>query len=147
MRVKHLSAVVLAAAIPAFAGQTQGPGAFTAASSVAIRNANVLNIRTGQVIPNTTVVVRDGRIASIGTAAPAGLASIDARGRYVVPGLMDAHTHIADFASARRALDSGVTTVRSAGVSHYLDVGLRELAKKAAIAGPDVVAAGYHVRP
>src|SRR5688572_13113660 len=146
MRVKHLSAVALAAAIPAFAGQT-GPGAFTAASSVAIRNANVLDIRTGQVIPNTMVVVRDGKIASIGTPAAAGATVIDARGRFVVPGLIDAHTHIADFASARRALESGVTTVRSAGVSNYADVGLRELAKKGAIAGPDVLAAGYHVRP
>jgi imidazolonepropionase-like amidohydrolase len=61
--------------------------------------------------------------------------------------MIDAHTHIADVAAARRALESGVTTVRSAGVSNYADVGLRELARKGAIPGPDVLAAGYHVRP
>jgi imidazolonepropionase-like amidohydrolase len=147
MRIKHLSAIALAAALPALAGQTQGPGAFGPAGPIAITNANVVNVRTGQVLPNASVVLRDGRIASVGTPAPAGVTSIDARGRYIVPGLIDAHTHISDFASARRALDSGVTTVRSAGVSNYADVGLRELAKKGAIAGPDVLAAGYHVRP
>jgi imidazolonepropionase-like amidohydrolase len=72
---------------------------------------------------------------------------IDARGRYVVPGLIDAHTHIANLRAARTALESGVTTVRSAGVSAFVDVGLRELVKKGAVAGPDVLAAGYHVRP
>lgn len=147
MRVKHLSAVAFAAAIPALAGQTQGPGSFGTAGPTAITNAYVVNTRTGQVIPRTTVFLRDGKIASIGTAPPVGATVIDARSRYVVPGLIDAHTHIADFASARRALDSGVTTVRSAGVSNYADVGLRELARKGAIAGPDVLAAGYHVRP
>ena len=47
----------------------------------------------------------------------------------------------------RAALESGVTTVRSAGVSHFVDVGLRELVSKGFVAGPDVIAAGYHVRP
>jgi hypothetical protein len=47
----------------------------------------------------------------------------------------------------RTALESGVTTVRSAGVSSYVDVGMRELVKQGAVIGPDVVAAGYHVRP
>ncbi|MBI1873942.1 MAG: amidohydrolase family protein, partial [Acidobacteria bacterium] len=37
--------------------------------------------------------------------------------------------------------------VRSSGVSNYVDVGLRELVRKDAIAGPDVLASGYHVRP
>ena len=69
------------------------------------------------------------------------------RGKYVLPGLIDAHTHAADFASFRRALESGVTTVRSAGVSYYADVGYHELVKAGAVVGPDVVTAGYHVRP
>src|SRR5688572_16732413 len=80
-------------------------------------------------------------------AAPAGMRVVDLRGRYVVPGLIDAHVHIGSLAQMRAALESGVTTVRSAGVSHFVDVGLRELVKKGFVAGPDVVAAGYHVRP
>jgi imidazolonepropionase-like amidohydrolase len=114
----------------------------------AIVNANVVDARDGRVVPNATVVLREGKIASVGSgAAPAGITVIDARGRYVVPGLIDAHTHIANLRAARTALESGVTTVRSAGVSAFVDVGLRELVKKGAVAGPDVLAAGYHVRP
>jgi imidazolonepropionase-like amidohydrolase len=65
----------------------------------------------------------------------------------VLPGLIDAHTHASDVAAFRRALESGVTTVRSAGVSNYADVGFHELVRKGAVAGPDVITAGYHVRP
>lgn len=111
-------------------------------------NANVVNVRDGRIVPNAKVVLRDGKIASVGTgAAPAGTTVIDVGGRYVVPGLFDAHTHIANLREARTALESGVTTVRSAGVSGYVDVGLRELVRKGAVAGPDVLAAGYHIRP
>ena len=39
-----------------------------------------------------------------------------------------------------------MTTARSAGVSSYVDVGLRELVKRGHVAGPDLLAAGYHVR-
>jgi imidazolonepropionase-like amidohydrolase len=65
----------------------------------------------------------------------------------VVPGLIDAHVHIATPGAMRAALESGVTTVRSAGVSHFADVGLRELVKQGHLPGPDMLAAGYHVRP
>jgi imidazolonepropionase-like amidohydrolase len=47
----------------------------------------------------------------------------------------------------RVALASGVTTVRSSGVSSYLDVGMRELVRRGAVVGPEVLASGYHVRP
>lgn len=115
---------------------------------LALTNATVVNVRTGQIVANATIVIRNRKIESVGTgAAPAGLRSVDLKGKYVFPGLMDAHTHLSNFESARRALLSGVTTVRSSGVSNYVDVGLRELARKDAIAGPDVLAAGYHVRP
>ena len=114
----------------------------------ALIHANVVDVRTGTIARDTTVVLRDGRIASIGqTAAPSGIRTVDLRGKYLVPGLIDAHTHLQDFASARLALDSGVTTVRVSGVPNYADVGLRELARKGEIAGPDVLASGYHVRP
>ncbi len=115
---------------------------------LALINANVVNVRDGRIAPNQTIVLRNGRIQSIGTeTAPGGPRVLDLKGKYVLPGLIDAHTHAADFDAFRRALESGVTTVRSAGVSNYADVGFRELVRKGAVAGPDVVAAGYHVRP
>lgn len=111
-------------------------------------NANVVNVHDGRIVPNATVVLRGGKIASVGTgAAPGGTTIVDVGGRFVVPGLFDAHTHITNLREARTALESGVTTVRSAGVSGYVDVGLRELVRKGAVAGPDVLAAGYHIRP
>jgi len=116
--------------------------------ALAIVRANVINVRDGRVTANATVVLRDGRIESIGAgSAPAGMKVLDAAGKYLLPGLIDAHTHASDFAAFRRALESGVTTVRSAGVSHYVDVGFRDLVRHGAVAGPDVLAAGYHVRP
>jgi imidazolonepropionase-like amidohydrolase len=115
---------------------------------LALVNAMVVHVRDGRVAPNSTILLRDGKIESVGSGAPpAGVRALDLKGKYVLPGLIDAHTHAADFASFRRALESGVTTVRSAGVSGYVDVGFHELVKAGRAAGPDVVSAGYHVRP
>jgi imidazolonepropionase-like amidohydrolase len=119
-----------------------------AQEAIALTNANVVDVRSGAIARNSTVIIRGGRIEAVGTSAPgAGVRAIDLRGRYVVPGLIDAHVHIGSAAQMRAALESGVTTVRSAGVSHFVDVGLRELVKRGAIAGPDMIATGYHVRP
>ena len=139
-------ATLLAATGLAASGlQTSAP---RATDSIAIVNANLVNVRDGRVTPNATIVIRDGRIESIGSGAAAGGGrAIDVKGKYVLPGLIDAHTHAADFESFRRALESGVTTMRSAGVSFYADVGFHQLVKSGAVAGPDIVTAGYHVRP
>jgi imidazolonepropionase-like amidohydrolase len=126
-------------------GPTVGPVA-----PLMFTNAAVVDVVAGEVRRGQILIVRDGRIESIGTAVPAaGTAPrrVDLGGRYVVPGLIDAHVHIANPAALRSALDSGVTTVRSAGVSHFVDLGLRELVRRGILPGPDVLAAGYHVRP
>ena len=68
-------------------------------------------------------------------------------GRYLAPGLMDAHVHVGSAADARRALYMGVTTMRSMGTSHYADVGMRELQAAGHLEAPQYLAAGYHVRP
>jgi imidazolonepropionase-like amidohydrolase len=132
----------------ALAGSLSAQPAQPPADPLALINANVVNVRDGRITPNATVLIRSGRIESVGSAAaPAGVKAVDLEGRYVLPGLIDAHTHASDFGAFRRALESGVTTVRSAGVSHYVDVGFNELVKKGTVAGPNVVTAGYHVRP
>jgi imidazolonepropionase-like amidohydrolase len=134
--------IACACALAAAAGEAAEP------EPLALTAASVVNVRDGKVLANATVVLRDGRIESIGTAGPpAGVKTLNLRGRYLLPGLVDAHTHIATLAAAKLALESGVTTVRSSGVSNYADVGLRELVRKGALAGPDMFAAGYHVRP
>jgi imidazolonepropionase-like amidohydrolase len=115
---------------------------------VALVNATVVSARDGTLARAVTIVVRGGRIESVAAGAPpSGMKTLDVAGRYVVPGLIDAHTHITGFRALRTALESGVTTVRSSGVSSYVDVGMRELVTQGALPGPDIVATGYHVRP
>lgn len=114
---------------------------------IALTHASVLDVRAGRVARDVTVVVRDGLIASVGAdAAPAGSEIVDLDGAFVLPGLIDAHVHIRTLDAAQRALQSGVTTVRMAGVSYFTDVAMRALAESGAIAGPDVVASGLFVR-
>ncbi len=122
-------------------GQAAGP------ERLALVNANVIDTRGGGIRTGVTLVLAGGRIESVGTgAAPDGVRAVDLQGRHVVPGLIDAHVHIGSLAQMRAAVESGVTTARSAGVSSYVDVGLRELVKNGHVAGPDVLASGYHVR-
>jgi imidazolonepropionase-like amidohydrolase len=115
--------------------------------ALALINAHVLNVSDGSVQRGVTLLLRDGRIESVGAAAPpGGVKTIDIRQRFVVPGLIDAHVHIGNLRALRTALESGVTTARSAGVAHYADAGMRELVAQGAVIGPEIVASGYHVR-
>ncbi len=63
---------------------------------LAITGATILTM-AGETIENGTVVVRDGRIARVGSGVrpPRGAHVIDADGGYVIPGIVDAHSHIA----------------------------------------------------
>ncbi|HUE87341.1 MAG TPA: amidohydrolase family protein [Vicinamibacterales bacterium] len=86
--------------------QTQAP----TARAVAIRGGTVLTV-TGGTIPNGVVVLRNGRIEAVGgtnTPIPAGAETIDASGRFVSPGIIDAHSHI-----AAESINEGGTTVSS----------------------------------
>lgn len=118
-------------------------------AQLAIIHANVVDVVSGTITRNATIIVQGRTVASItaGGVAPADMRVIDAAGRYVTPGLIDAHTHIATLAAAKRALESGVTTARSASTAHYEDVAIRELVKSGVLAGPDILAAGVFVTP
>ncbi|HTU32513.1 MAG TPA: amidohydrolase family protein [Candidatus Acidoferrum sp.] len=73
------------------------PGAAQDQANVTlIKNATVITITHGR-IEHASVLIRDGKIAAIGTdvQAPAGAKVIDASGMYVMPGIVDCHTHIA----------------------------------------------------
>ncbi|GIW50757.1 MAG: Xaa-Pro dipeptidase [Gemmatimonadales bacterium] len=119
-------------------------------AGLVLRNANVIDVASGAVVRNATVVVsgtRIERVASTRVEAPAGVREVDLGGKFVLPGLIDAHVHISNLDAARRALLSGVTTARSMGTGNFADVGLRELLRAGHIDAPEILAAGYHIRP
>jgi imidazolonepropionase-like amidohydrolase len=68
----------------------------TAAPVTAIRNATILTITKGT-IDKGTVVIRNGKIAAVGANVdvPRGATEIDGAGLFVMPGIIDAHSHIA----------------------------------------------------
>src|SRR5688572_32815259 len=61
-------------------------------------NVNVIPMDRERVLRGQTVVVRDGLIREVGDArrvrVPSGAERIDGRGKYLVPGLVDMHTHL-----------------------------------------------------
>ncbi len=70
--------------------------AAVAAQDIAIRNATLITI-TGGDIENGTIVVRNGKISAVGRNVniPAGMRTIDGTGKFVMPGIIDAHSHAA----------------------------------------------------
>jgi imidazolonepropionase-like amidohydrolase len=119
MKIKSLTGCIAAWILLFGAG-----GAY--AQNLTITNARILD-GTGRVIERGAVVVRDGKIVSVSATAPAAAAgtTIDANGRTVMPGFIDAHRHIVTGSPAdglaQRApqqlqefLEAGFTTVLAA---------------------------------
>src|SRR5574341_2317367 len=138
-------ALIGAASTVGVTAQAQEPGA-----PLVLRHANVVDPTQPQPLRDATIVIVGGKIDRIAAGAvqePAGAQVLDLGGKYLLPGFVDVHVHIATLDQARRALASGVTTARSMGVSNFADVGLRELLARGLVDAPEIVAAGYHVRP
>ena len=115
---------------------------------VAMTNANVVDVRNGQILRHVTVTVQEGRILSVGRdRPPADAHVVDLMGRYVTPGFFEGHFHGGSVGSAQRALVSGVTTAKGASVGGYNDVALRDMVKAGLLPGPDILAAGIYVTP
>lgn len=116
----------------------------------ALTNVNLFNGVDNRITTGAVIYVKAGKIEKIGKAGeaiPKDYEVVDCLNNYAIPGLMDVHTHIDNLVSAKRALLSGVTTFRTAGVSAYQDISLRDLSRSGRIAGPDVVPAGVFVTP
>jgi imidazolonepropionase-like amidohydrolase len=64
-----------------------------------------------------------------------------------LPGYIDAHVHFGNFESAQRALRFGVTTARTMAADHFIDIDIRDARKRGRADIPEVLAAGYQVRP
>ena len=116
---------------------------------LAVINAKVIDGESDRVQSGVTVLISEGKIESVkrGGKVPKGYETIDIAGATLMSGFIDAHTHIRSLSSAKRALESGVTTVRSASTPNYQDVNIRELVKSGVLSGPDMVATGVFVTP
>ena len=120
------------------------------ADSFALVHCHLFNGSDNGIAEDATVLVSGStieRVTGRDAAIPAGYDTVDCEGNYLMPGMIDVHTHLDNPAAMRRALDSGVTTIRTAGVPAFQDVALREMVRVGALPGPDVIAAGVYVTP
>jgi imidazolonepropionase-like amidohydrolase len=139
-----------------------------AASSPArtiVRAGKLLDVRTGKTLTNQAIVIEDGKIISVGAdtgTADASAKVIDLSGKTVLPGLIDAHTHITfdpkfgydrlaislprealiGAKNARITLLAGFTTIRNVGATEFADIALRDAINAGDVPGPRIDASG-----
>jgi imidazolonepropionase-like amidohydrolase len=157
MRIPLLVALAAAAAVPA------------PAETVVLRAARMFDGRGDALVRDAVVVVTDGRIAAAGARlpVPAGARVMDLGDATLLPGFIDAHTHLTGESSenwyrdavarlrqsapekairateyARRTVLAGFTTVRDLGSSDFVDVALRNAIESGVAAGPRMLVAG-----
>jgi imidazolonepropionase-like amidohydrolase len=107
----------------ATAGAQTTPSAPSAAPML-IKNATVLTVTKGT-LQNSDILIRNGKIVQIGQnlTAPAGATVVDATGKYVMPGIIDPHSHAMSDATNEGSL-SVTSMVRIADVLNPTDVSI-----------------------
>src|SRR5208282_5355234 len=136
----------------------------TAPKTVVVRAGRLLDVKTGKTLTNQTIIIQGDKIANVGPDAqvPAGAQVVDLSNATVLPGLIDAHTHITmttNFGysrlaisvprealygarNARVTLDAGFTTIRNVGASGFTDVALRDAINAGDVPGPRMLVSG-----
>lgn len=91
---REVGALIPAILLGSLAVAQSNPSA--APKEVFIKNATVMTVTYGN-IPHGSIYIKDGKIAAVGAnlSAPASAKVIDAAGKYVTPGIVDSHSHIA----------------------------------------------------
>jgi imidazolonepropionase-like amidohydrolase len=133
-----------------------------------LRAAHMLDVAKGQLISPAVLVIEAGRIRSVGASdVPAGARSLDLGDVTLLPGLIDAHTHLtfdisgewvtrsvrelpADAAlrgarNARLTLLAGFTTVRDVGAPGFADVSLMKAIDAGMVAGPRIIPSAHAI--
>jgi imidazolonepropionase-like amidohydrolase len=146
-----------------------GLAAADAPATTALRCGHLLDPASGKTTENAVVLVRDGRVAAVGSgvAVPAGAKTIDLSRFTCLPGLIDSHTHVLlqpedergtppvvtksiafrtvqGVAAARRDLEAGFTTLRdldSEGAG-FADVAVRDGIEQGIVPGPRLLVSG-----
>ena len=111
-----------------------------------LSNAQLIDGLPGSEVRSVNLRIAGGRIAEI-TPASDRAGAIDLQRAFLLPGFIDAHTHIEDPASARRALLSGVTTTRVLGDAYLKAMATRDLVRAGYVQGPQMLVSGGHIRP
>ena len=142
------------------------PSTAALAADVLVSAASLLDVRSGKLVANPQVLIRNGRIVTIKHSGPvsADTRRVDLPGMTLLPGLIDMHVHLDSDPSyggytglefgdrfwsvltvphASRTLDAGFTTVRNVGSDAWNDVGLRQAIEAGKVRGPRVVTAAY----
>ena len=103
---------------------TQPLKAQVSTGDVLIKNATVITITDGT-LDNTDVLVENGKITRIGNSlrTPNGVMEVDATGKYVMPGIIDAHSHIAG-TSINEGTSQVTAEVQMADVVDPLDISI-----------------------
>ena len=137
---------------------------------IVLKATRLFDATSDTITKNAVVVIEGDRIKSIGGAVPANAQVIDLGDATLLPGFIDAHTHIAfemgddwyrtffngtmrqpseqaHYAAlyAKRTLDAGFTTIRDLGGTDYQDVGLRNAINDGVTVGPRILAAVYAI--
>jgi imidazolonepropionase-like amidohydrolase len=141
----------------------QQPAAPAAPQKTYLHAGHMLDVKTGKLLDNVLVTIEGDRISAVGSgSAPAGAKVIDLPNATLLPGLIDAHTHITfdpNFGyqelgvslpkealigakNARITLEAGFTTVRNVGASGYADVALRDAINEGMVPGPHMIVSG-----
>lgn len=131
-----------------------------------IKAGSLFDSQSGRVIRDAMIVVEDDRITAVGgsgTQIPEEAKVIDLTSSFVLPGVMDMHTHVvgnldnyffADYfqsphratiggvVNAEKTLLAGFTTIRNVGTSDYADVALRNAINAGEIPGPRMAVSG-----
>jgi imidazolonepropionase-like amidohydrolase len=144
-----------------------------AQQSVVLRAARMITIANQNVVQNAAVVVTGNKIAAAGPASsvavPPGATIIDLGDVTLLPGFIDAHTHITgrtlgdpakdqdevrDYAgyaailavdNARKTLMAGFTSIRNVGASNFDDMAIRQAINEGRAVGPRMENAGYPI--
>ena len=141
----------------------QQPAASAPPQKTVVHAAHLLDVKTGKTLDNVNVVVQGDRISAITHGAPPpGSRVITLPNVTLLPGFIDAHTHLTYEPSfgyqelgvsipkealigaknARVTLEAGFTTVRNVGARGYTDVALRDSINEGLVPGPRMLVSG-----
>ena len=116
-------------------------------TTLVISGGTVIDCAGGTPLQNSVILIEDGLILEVGpegkVKVPWFSKKIDARGKYIIPGLADMHVHFVDEAFCPLFLNYGVTTVRDMGNDADTILSLRDRINRGEVLGPTIYASGY----